>query len=159
MKENTKVLYKKILLTHDGSKLASAAVPHAISIAKQYAANITLLRVVDDILLTIPTITPTGPSYISAEVSENITGKEKYAARRFLNRLRKKVLAHGVSDIAAVVKDGVVAEEIITYANRHNFDLIVMSTHGASGIKRALLGSVADEVVRGTKVPVLLIRP
>lgn len=157
---NTKqIYYKNILLTHDGSELASAAIPHAISIAKQYDAKITLLRVVDDILLTVPNITPMGPSAINAEVAENITGKEKIAAKVQLNRLKRKLIAEGISDVEVIIKDGIVTEEIIAFAKKQKFDLIVMSTHGASGVKRALLGSVADEVVRHAKTAVLLIRP
>lgn len=151
--------YNKILLTHDGSRLASEAIPHAISIAKQYEAEIILLRVVDDILMTIPNFTPIGEGTINAEMAENITGKEKYTARRQLTHLRKKLLKEEVSKISIVVKDGIVSEEIIKFIKTNNVDLVVMSTHGASGIKRAILGSVADEVVRNARVPVLLIRP
>lgn len=159
MKKRPAIIYKNILLTHDGSALASKAVPHAISVAKQYGAKITLLRIVDDILFTVPNITPMGTTTFNTEVAENITGKEKHTAKAQLNRLKGTLLNEGISDVEVVVKDGVVAEEIIAFAKKQKFDLIVMSTHGASGIKRAILGSVADEVVRHAKTAVLLIRP
>jgi nucleotide-binding universal stress UspA family protein len=53
---------------------------------------------------------------------------------------------------------GRVAETIIDYANRHSVDLIIMATHGRSGLSRWAYGSVADKVLRGADVPVLLVR-
>lgn len=157
--KTTTIHYNKILLTHDGSTLAGAAVPHAISVARQYNAEIILLRVVDDIIMTIPNFTPIGEGTITAEMSENITGGEKHKAKRHLMRLCKKLLEEGVSNVSIAVKDGIVAEEIIKFINTNNVDLVVMSTHGSSGIIRAILGSVADEVVRHAASPVMLIHP
>jgi nucleotide-binding universal stress UspA family protein len=61
--------------------------------------------------------------------------------------------------VATRVTDGYVAEAILDYAEQNKIDLIAMSTHGRSGVRRMLLGSTADRVVHGAKMPVLLVRP
>ena len=61
--------------------------------------------------------------------------------------------------VATSVTDGYVAEAILDFAEQNNIDLIAMSTHGRSGMRRMLLGSTADRVVHGAKMPVLLVRP
>src|SRR5450756_361275 len=76
------------------------------------------------------------------------------------SRLPKTTWARGVNEdrIVTVVLDGHPAEELDIYADSQDIDLIVIGTHGRKGLNRLLIGSVADKVVRGAKVPVLIVR-
>jgi nucleotide-binding universal stress UspA family protein len=73
---------------------------------------------------------------------------------------KKDLASRGTNDdrIITTVLDGHPAEELDTYAGSHDIDLIIIGSHGRKGLDRLLIGSVADKVVRGAKVPVLIIR-
>jgi nucleotide-binding universal stress UspA family protein len=83
--------------------------------------------------------------------------RQKLLALEYLNKVCKR-LGNGSNMIHKVVEIGPAAETIIDYAHEHPVDLIVMSTHGRSGLQRWVYGSVADKVLRAAGIPVLLIR-
>jgi nucleotide-binding universal stress UspA family protein len=76
---------------------------------------------------------------------------------KYLDNLQHKLARHNVT-IYKAVELGSAGETIIDYAHTHPVDLIVMATHGRSGLSRWVYGSVADKVLRGAEVPVLLVR-
>ena len=141
-------MYKQIVVPLDGSPLAEQALPHAVAQASQFGAGLTLLKV----LAPLPEVVFTAPAAVLAA--------EKMSAQ----------LAHDyLQDVAAGIREqGVVVQvaeiegepyvEIIRYAEDQGADMIVLSTRGQSGFSRWLLGSVADRVVRGATVPVLLVQ-
>jgi len=143
--------YKHILVPLDGSELAETALNDAVGVAEATHADITLLHV-------IPTI---------EEVLGNDTGHpiyidQQWASKRatavdYLAKVRKRLDCNEV-EIHPAVEMGSAPEIIISYAHDHPVDLIVMATHGRSGLKRWVYGSVADKVLRGADLPVLLIR-
>ena len=140
-------MYKKILVPLDGSELAEKALKHAHILARSLHAEIVLLRVVVFITQDFDVIPMEG-----AVSDEAIADAKRYLERASagLRRLGLKVTTR--------VKSGRVADTIIDYSEKHAVDLIVMSTHGRTGPARWLIGSVADRVVRGGHVPVLLVR-
>jgi nucleotide-binding universal stress UspA family protein len=143
--------YKHILIPLDGSELAELALTDAVAIAHLSHAEITLLHVVPPLESGL-TMDPTHPIYVDQQWSS-----QKLSALEYLNSVCKR-LGNGFYKIHKAIEIGPAAETIIDYAHQHPIDLIVMSTHGRSGLKRWVYGSVADKVLRAAGVPVLLIR-
>ncbi len=146
-------MYKKILVPLDGSPLAECVLPHVETIAKGCGVvSVTLLRVVE------PFNVPSGEGgAIRPEDLERISQQNKETAQDYLNRVIRKNKYPGAS-IESKVITGLAADTITDYATKNEVDLVVMATHGRSGISRWVMGSVADRVVRSTCVPVLLVR-
>jgi len=126
-------MYKRIMVPLDGSDLAQSALSHALELCSALEATLLLLYVRD-------------PRAGSIE-----------AARRYLEFVRNQQAASGVT-IEILVRDGPVAAAIIDAAESERIDLIAMATHGRSGIQRAVYGSVAEQVLRSSSKPVLLVR-
>ena len=141
-------MYKRILVPLDGSKLAEQALPHAVAQAEKFGAEIVPLKVLQP--LSEPTFS--APAAVRAA--------EEASARLVRDYLDGVVARLREQDIAAQVAlvEGKPYVEIIRFAEENEIDLIVMSTRGHSGWSRWLLGSVADRVVRGATVPLLLVQ-
>ncbi|MCE5217377.1 universal stress protein [bacterium] len=140
-------MYKDILVTLDESALAERALPHAVALAKAFGATIHLVSV-------IPVLD--AETMFAAGVSIDWTAQVE-SARDYMGGIRKRVMGEGV-EAEWDVCQGDVAEEILRYCDQQDCDLIVMSTHGRSGLGRWVYGSIADRVLRHAKVPVLLVR-
>jgi nucleotide-binding universal stress UspA family protein len=142
-------MYKKILVTLDGSELAKKALGEAEKLAKSFDAEIILFQVV-----------PFMPIYGSPELVTPliIDEKQKEAVEKYLANLAEELKTRGFR-VTAIVKTGQqVAVEIIDFAKEAGVDLIVMCTHGRSGITRWVLGSTAHKVLIRAETPILLIR-
>lgn len=140
-----------LLIPLDGSPLAESVIKHALGIARQNETRITLLRVVS-------------PAYVATEFnalvqSETLLRERVQAAHEYLNRTATELGVEGYLIDTDVVVSGSPAGAILDYTEQHQIDVICMATHGRSGVKRLLLGSVADKVLRGANHPVLLYRP
>ena len=157
-----KVQYRKILLTYDGSKLANAAIPHALSIASVYGSKVTLLYVIEPVgqeIANIQSAVLVTPVETIAGVAEEIVAAGKIKAEKQLNKIRSELEIGGIKLVRVKVVEGFADSKIVEVAKKEFCDLIVMSTHGRSGLGRVLLGSVADYVVRNASCPVLLVHP
>jgi nucleotide-binding universal stress UspA family protein len=155
-KEDTMVIpYKAVMVTVDGSALSEEALPHAALLAHQFQAELTLFRVV-------PSVSEEGVAVdvlLLGRVDLDEQQRDQIdEARRALQEL---VINLKFQKIAAkiVVEVGDAADRIVDHAKTHDIGLIVMSTHGRTGIQRWLLGSVAGKVSSAAPCPVLLIRP
>ena len=141
-------MYRRIMVPLDGSPLAEQALPHAIAHAKHTGAELILLRVL------VPLSRSHGPPEAALRRAEESTAAD---AADYLERI-----AAGISEqdipVQVVTTEGRPHLEITGFVEDNQVDLIVMSTRGQSGISRWLMGSVADRVVRGASVPVLLVR-
>ena len=140
----------RILVPVDGSPFAEHALPHALSLAEREAAELHIL-LVHHVMLGIDAGWMPQPELYSKHVFD--------AEERYLTDLRDRVAAAGVPKIYIHHKEGEPSDLVATFADDHDIDLIVMSTHGRGGLQRAYLGSVADGVVRRAHTPVLLVRP
>ncbi|OGP69435.1 MAG: hypothetical protein A2169_14890 [Deltaproteobacteria bacterium RBG_13_47_9] len=141
-------MYKKILVPLDGSELAKKALDHAEKLAKIFDAEIILFQVV-----------PFMPIYGSPELVTPliVDEKQKEVAERYLTNLAEEMKKRG-HKVTSMVRTGQqVAVEIIDFAKERGADLIVMCTHGRSGITRWVLGSVAHKVLTRAETPILLI--
>jgi nucleotide-binding universal stress UspA family protein len=143
--------FKHILVPLDGSKLAESALPDAFALAQLGQARVTLFRVLPPIEHVV-TIDPNHPIY----VDEQWAG-QRTEALEYLKSICRRMGYHPPM-VQFEVQMGAVAETIIDYAHSQPIDLIVMATHGRSGLQRWVYGSVADKVLRGADLPVLLVR-
>ncbi|MDO8721285.1 MAG: universal stress protein [Syntrophales bacterium] len=145
---------KCILVPTDFSNYADNALRQAVDIAKQYHAKIFLLHVIGD------HIRQCIEDYcLSDAVVKEIEQDSMMAS---LDNLKKEInrLSDDSSDveISSYVKLGVPSEEVLREQEEKDIDLIVMASHGRTGISRILIGSVAEKVMRGAKCPVMLVR-
>lgn len=134
---------RRILVPVDGSTLQRAVVPHALAFAKLFDARVVLLRVLSPVLEKEP------PRSVDDEEIEN--------ARHELREAAFKFSAAGVACLT-LLEEGEAAPMILSVACEHDIDLIVMATHGRTGLAHVLLGSVAEKVVRKAPCPVLTIK-
>ena len=142
-------MYKKILVPLDGSELAKTALDRAEKLAKTFDAEIFLFQVV-----------PFMPIYGSPELVTPliVDEKQKEAVEKYLASLAEELKKRGLRVTATVKTGQQVAGEIIDFAKEVGAHLIVMCTHGRSGISRWVLGSVALKLLTRAETPILLIR-
>ncbi len=141
---------KKILVPLDGSSLAETALPHARALAKSENAEIVLLRV---------PIVPAKEFYgLNTAMASRVNAKIDEEAERYVHEEARK-LKWRVGQAIGMIREGPVPETILEVAEEVHADMIVMSTHGRTGVQRWLRGSVAEEVVHLTHIPVMLIHP
>ncbi len=143
---------KNILLPTDFSNLSLSAARYAVDIAKQYGARIHLLNVLEK--------TPPILAIRSLDLSEDkIIKTIDQDAQNSLKKALEKINQDKSVEIIPVIKKGVDFEIIVDYCESNNIDLIVIATHGRTGILHTLLGSVAEKVIRYARCPVLVITP
>jgi nucleotide-binding universal stress UspA family protein len=136
----------KILVPLDGSALAESAIPKAVELAKDApSASLMLLRAAEAPILT--------GDPIEAQIAAVREAEE------YLEAVAACLKEQGLDEVTTSVWYGPPAPAIVEAAHVARADLIVMSTHGRSGVGRLLMGSVAESVLRGTRVPILLLRP
>ncbi len=143
-------MYHRIVVPLDGSEFAESALPHARELARCTGAEIALVRVA-----THPVY-----EYVAAEplLYESIQRDSESEATQYLEQIAAGLRAEGFK-VRAEACSGPVAETILDYAQDISADVIVMCTHGRSGIARWFIGSIADKVVRASTLPVFLARP
>ncbi|HEX2950003.1 MAG TPA: universal stress protein [Armatimonadota bacterium] len=150
-------MYKKIVVPLDGSELSKVALPHACEIARAFGASVTLLSVIEPIVRAYFWATDPYGLLAAESAAEYEEHREHNVAEAFLNQIKEEMSSKGI-EIKTEVLDGDPGSEICDYVVEHKADMIIMSTHGRSGVKRWVYGSVAEKVLHGADVPVLLVR-
>jgi nucleotide-binding universal stress UspA family protein len=141
-------MYKRILLPLDGSAMAEQALPYAIAQAEHFQAELILMKVLEPVERRISL--PPGETSRAEKLTRKLACE--YLERIAAGFREKEISARVVTVI------GQPHEGIVRFAEEEQVDLIVICTHGHSGLTRWLVGSVADRVTRGVNVPVLLVR-
>ena len=136
---------RKILVPLDGSPLAESALADAIDIAVRHGATLVLLRAA--YATALPAVDP---------VDSQVTVVRE--AEAYLADVAARARAAGVTDVETSVWYAAATDAIIEAARMREVDLIVMSTHGRTGLQRLMLGSVAESVLRSTDTPILMLR-
>jgi nucleotide-binding universal stress UspA family protein len=150
---------QKYLVPLDGSLLAEHAIPLAAERAKRLDGSLVLVRVVNPVkpfataAAGTPGMEPVTPVEVEA-LTAAIEAEER-DARAYLQRKAEELSRDGFR-VSWEVRSGQPAEEIIAAAKTNGVDVIVISTHGRSGLGRLVFGSVADQVIRAGAVPVLV---
>ncbi len=147
-------MFRRILVPLDGSELAERALPYARQLAAERCSELVLLRVVNCVDLTS---SQAFAGFLPAEVFDAAIEDEHQSAAQYLARLAGELQREGLA-VRWLVRTGDAAGEIVEYSKEAGIDLVVMSTHGRSGLSRWVYGSVADRVLRGGTLPVLLVR-
>lgn len=146
-------MFKHLLVTLDGSPRAEAVITHAMDIAKTMGAEITLLRVVDAANSNWGERGAIGKALAATSIKSTYVDQATSYLRHVEEQLRQSgITAH------AIVKHGQAAKEIIATAKECDADAIAMATHSRRGVNRFMFGSVAEEVLHVTSLPILLVR-
>lgn len=138
-----------ILLAYDGSACAEAALATALSLAKAESATLTICSVLDPIAVAGANA-PAPPTQAALD-------EGRVHTQRTLDSATSLARADGI-EATGVLMEGEPAYELVQCARQRGADAIVLGTHGRSGVKRLLLGSVAEEVLRTAHLPVVVVR-
>ena len=142
----------RIVVPFDGSDLARAAIPVAIDFAKGTGTELTLIQVVNPAAF-VPPASPMDPSF-SPEVYVKVMDEVETEAESAIRQATAEIAEHGVTAKFELLK-GSPAQVLIEHTRPD--DLIVMTSHGRSGLKRLIMGSVAGRLVREGHAPVVLV--
>lgn len=155
-------MIERILVPMDGSRQSEKALKYAVEAARRFNARIFVLRVVTLSMLKIAWNTPTsGGPVIKRNFLKEADQRDKKTMtriRRYLQRKVKTVSLKGV-ECSYCILVGDPADSIKACCKKEKIDLVIMNTNGKGWLKRAIMGSVTDEVLRTSRVPVLVIRP
>jgi nucleotide-binding universal stress UspA family protein len=149
-------MYTKILAPLDGSKLAECTIEHVKEIAKGCSIPEVIFLSVVDFSRNLWWVSEDG--VMDARVLEQVEKADLEHADEYLTKVVADAKKAGL-EAKGVVLEGSPADAIIDYAGKNGVDLIVMSTHGRSGVTRFALGSVTDKIVRTVSAPVMVISP
>jgi nucleotide-binding universal stress UspA family protein len=144
------MLFENILVPFDLSSPSNHAFKAALDIAQKYNSKITLLTCVE------------GDSwhhkFYDARADSELLKKQTKAAKKFMEKLEESANKAGVKIKLQIIKSTSVVKDITTFAKSRQIDLIVMGSHGRTGLDKLILGSVANGVIQRSTVPVLLIK-
>ena len=143
---------KRILVPTDFSEPAMAALDYAVKLARSLRSQLTVLFVVEPVYLAVPT-----DMYAAIPNVDMLLVEQQRSAREQLSKLSQRLQKKGVK-CKAVLATGSVYQCIANTARQMKADLIVLGTHGRTGLSHVLLGSVAERVVQTAPCPVLTVR-
>jgi nucleotide-binding universal stress UspA family protein len=145
--------YKRILVPVDGSPTSNAGLREAIRLAKAQGASLQLVHVADQHYIAMMGLE-------SATAMDELIASVTQAGKRVLRTAERFVRREGVDASAVLLETltGPAADPIVRQAKKWSADLIVIGTHGRRGVRRLLMGSDAEQIVRTSPVPVLLVR-
>lgn len=142
--------FKNILVPTDYSELSLVALEYALAFSKMFGSRIYLLHTLDTIpVLALHTVDLT---------TETVIYETEKNARNDLHLFTISKIGN-IPNVVEIVRKGIAQEEIVKFAKEEAIDLIIMATHGRSGISHVLMGSVAEKVVQHSPVPVLTVKP
>lgn len=142
------VTLKRILVPVDFSGPSIKAVPYALAFAKQFKAQLVLVHIVEQVVYPGDWMIPPFP-----------TGDFASESREQLMAKLRSICADTAGKVTPIVRFGRAWQEIIVVAREQKCDMIIMATHGYTGLRHVLLGSVAEKIVRHAPCPVLTVRP
>jgi nucleotide-binding universal stress UspA family protein len=145
-------MYKKVLVPLDGSELAECVIPHIEALGRASGAYVELITIVE------PVEMPTrGKIALSDDDLKQINTEARKEAHAYLNQIIKRLLRSGITAHATVLS-GKPAETLVDYIASNDIDILIMATHGRSGITKWFWGSIAEKVLRAVNIPVLLVK-
>jgi len=151
-------MFKRILVCLDGSELAEQIMPYATAEAVHFEGKLVLLQVVQEPVVFGPALPGEAPLPIQTDAMVETTKAALNSAKQYLEKTAVPLRKKGIQ-VDTVAIPGRADEAILDYANTNRIDLIAIATHGRGGLRRAVFGSVADRVLRGSGLPVLVITP
>jgi len=147
-------MYKKVLVPLDGSELDECALNHIRSLVKEDGIrDVTLLKVI-----RVDINWSRGEYGLKVDL-DKIRKSAFAAAREYLDGVASQLGSEGIKVKTEIQEGNRPADTIIEYARRHGMDMIAIASHGYTGVKKLIYGSVADKVLHASPVPVLLMGP
>lgn len=153
---------RTLLVPLDGSELAESVIPHVETLAKQKGEEkleVVLFRIAE---------TPSIPSYYGPELSgvslnwgefmQQEEARRKKSSFEYLEKIQEQLKAKNIN-VRYEVVEGKANDEIISYANKHPYTMIVIASHGRSGFSRLVYGSVAASLLNGVTCPIFMVKP
>lgn len=142
------VAVKRILVPVDFSEPSMKALPYALALARQFRAELFLVHIVEQIVYPGDWMIPPFPSGDFASESRE----------QLIEKLRNSCEGD-TAKVTPIVRFGRAWQEVVAIAREQECDMIVLATHGYTGLRHVLLGSVAEKIVRHAPCPVLTVRP
>ncbi len=142
-------LYAHIVIATDFSPSAEFALAHGVALAQRFGSKITVVHA-----FSIPLVSPAAGAVVP---NEDVVLALSEAANRNLDAVVARVVAKGL-ECEGMLRVGFPDDEVLAAADARGSSLIVVGTHGRRGVRRLLLGSVAENILRRSKVPVLVVR-
>ena len=145
-------MYKKILVPIDGSPTSNLGLNEAIRLAKDQGAKLRLVHLVDEFFV----VSDSDVAIYADDLLEDL----RQRGRKIIEKAESLARRHGLTPESVMRESfgGRAADFIVQQANQWKADLIVLGTHGRRGVKRLVMGSDAEQVVRTARVPVLMVR-
>jgi nucleotide-binding universal stress UspA family protein len=150
-------MYNKIMVPLDGSNLAECVMPHVAAIISGFSSKeVVLVRVVNPVRLPV-SVPAQGNFGFTEKDRQQLEANRKKAAGEYLEKMVRSLDIPGTI-FSFTVLEGNPANMLADYATQNEVDLIVVATHGRSGVSRWVMGSVAERIVRTSCVPVMMVR-
>ncbi len=142
--------YTNILIGTDGGELMSPVYDHGAYLAQLTDATVHMVYVLDAWFTAYPT----------DRSMENMYNNLLSRGKEIVAKAKKELVTRGVKEerVVTEVLDGSPAEKLAAYAESHGVNVIVMGAHARKGLDRLIIGSVADKIIRGARVPVFIVR-
>ncbi|MCZ6529567.1 MAG: universal stress protein [Chloroflexi bacterium] len=153
-------MFNDILVPLDGSELSERALPMAQNLAQSSDATVHLIHMVsrEHELGAGRGIESVQAAELEIDMARRLTEGQLHRGRNYLEQISSQLRDAGIKfETEFTVKAGDPAQNIIEYAKKHSISLVVMATHGHGGLRRLLLVSVTDRVIRSCEVPVLVV--
>lgn len=144
------MLFENILVPFDLSSPSNQAFKIALDIAQKYNSKITLLTCVEG--------DAWHHKFYDSRADSELLKKQTKAAQKFMEKLEESANKAGVKIKLQIIKSSSVVKDITTFAKSRKLDLIVMNSHGRTGLDKLILGSVANGVIQRSTIPVLLLK-
>jgi len=156
-------MFKSALVTTDGSDTAATVLTHVAHVTAP-DGKVTVVAVIDDAGRLVARMTPAGfemgAGIATGDLVDQAIAAQRAAAEQNIAAAKATLIAAGVKTVDGLILSGIPGEAIVQAAQDTKADIVLMATHGRSGIKRAVVGSVAEHVLRHLEgVPVLLFNP
>jgi nucleotide-binding universal stress UspA family protein len=158
-------MFTSALFTIDGSKTALGAMPALLRAIDPRQTEVTVLEVIDSVPLILAHTTPAGfPMYagtgVDVDIAEQAIAAQRTEAEDHLAAVASDLSLAGARHVVTTMREGRPGDEIVEFVQERRTELVVMATHGRTGLRRTVLGSVADHVLRHLDdVPLLLVHP
>jgi len=150
-------MYERILVPLDGSEVGEAALPHVEELVSKLVLGVKVEVILLQVISSLTYYVIAGEASARVPYTEKELEQIKKKANEYLAKAGESLRSKGAT-VKTKVATGKAAEEIIKVADETKADLVVMSTHGRSGLSRLIFGSITDKVLRTGTVPVLVVR-
>ncbi|MBI4634073.1 MAG: universal stress protein [Deltaproteobacteria bacterium] len=152
-------MYKKVLVPLDGSELAECSLPHVKNLAKDGSVGEVILLNVITLALPLMEINLDDSAMGNIFDFTAFRNQQREKSQKYLAGIQSRLSADGIKIKTESLEADTPVHAIVDYALKNSADLIVIATHGYTGMKKMLFGSTAFGVLHESHVPVLLIRP